>query len=456
MRGTPFLRRLAGPAIACATMLSLAIGTSAQGITPHTVQASSIIHPKYTLAGKTTDATKFACQSASASPRCYTPQQIRKAYQTQSLINDGITGKGRTIVIVDAYQSPTIREDLATFDKLFGLPDPEMTIYGPDSFTLFDQNDPNMVGWAGEITLDVEWAHAIAPDAKIALVLAKSNEDTDILHATQYAIEQNLGDVISMSFGEAEACIDPTLLKAEHALFQQATSKHITLIASSGDQGAAQVNCMGIDWMQSASSPANDPLVMGVGGTSLNANQNTGKYISETTWNDAYGASGGGFSTIYKTPTYQQDVSNINKRRGVPDVAYAGDVNGGVLTVWSTSGLGPNLVFVFGGTSAGAPQWAGITALADQMAHKRLGFLNSAIYRIGKSDDYSAAFHDVRTGNNTYVGVNANNQQVTVPGYNATRGWDAVTGWGSPNVANLIPLLIDYHRNNDDANAASW
>ncbi|HYX51645.1 MAG TPA: S53 family peptidase, partial [Ktedonobacteraceae bacterium] len=281
----------------------------------------------------------------------------------------------------------------------------------------------------------------------IDLVLAKSSNDPDILSATKFAVENNLGSVISQSFGEGESCADPNLLVAEHQLFKEATAKHITLFASSGDFGAAQPTCDGSSFFLSASTPASDPLVTGVGGTHLAANPQTGKYLGETAWNDSFGASGGGFSVIYPRPNFQQGIVQ-SKQRGVPDVAYNGDVNGGVLAVWSSSGSGANQVFIFGGTSAGSPQWAGIIALGNQLAGHNLGFINKAIYRIGESASYSRAFHDIVIGNNTFVGTTSSGQTVTILGYNTARGWDPVTGWGSPNVARLLPLLID----NDNAN----
>lgn len=151
---------------------------------------------------------------------------------------------------------------------------------------------------------------------------------------------------------------------------------------------------------------------------------------------------------IYPRPDFQQDVVQ-RKQRGVPDVAYNGDVNGGVLVVWSSSGSGKNLVFIFGGTSAGSPQWAGIIALGDQLAGHRLGFLNIAIYKIGESSSYASAFHDIVIGNNTFTGAGTNGKTVTILGFNTSRGWDPVTGWGSPNVAKLLPLLIDNVNAND-------
>lgn len=398
-----------------------------------------------TAAGKPTN-FRFKCQAGNAPVRCYGPQQIRNAYNIQSVLNEGITGQGRTLVIIDAYQSPTIGHDLATFNAVFGLSNSTLNIIAPDGLTPFNPNDPNQVGWAGEITLDVEWSHVVAPSATIDLVLAKSSNDPDILSATKYAVENNLGSVISQSFGEGETCADPNLLQAEHQLFKEATAKHITLFASSGDSGAAQPTCDGSSYFLSASTPASDPFVTGVGGTHLAANPQTGKYLGETAWNDSFGASGGGFSVIYPRPNFQKNILQ-RKQRGVPDVAYNGDVNGGVLAVWSSSGSGANQVFIFGGTSAGSPQWSGIITLGNQLAGHRLGFINKAIYRIGESASYSRAFHDIVIGNNTFVGTTSSGGTVTILGYNTEPGWDPVTGWGSPNVARLLPLLID----NDNA-----
>jgi len=360
------------------------------------------------------------------------------------VLNAGITGKGRTIVIVDAFQSPTILHDLQLFDTLFGLNDPTLKIVAPDGLTPFDQNDPNQTGWAGEISLDVEWAHAVAPDATITLVLAKSNNDEDILSATRYAVKHNLGDVISQSFGEGETCVDPKILKQQHQVFLEATLKGITLFASAGDQGAAQPTCDGNSFFLSASSPATDPFVTSVGGTQLFADGTTGAYQSEVVWNEPQfeAAGGGGFSTIYHKPFYQLGTNGIGRFRGGPDVSYNAAINGGVLAVWSSSGLGQDLVFRFGGTSAGAPQWAGIVALANQKLHRRVGFLNAAFYLIGHSKKlYSQAFHDITQGNISFTGTDVDGNSVSVTGYDAGAGWDAATGWGAPKVAGLLSLL---------------
>ncbi len=238
--------------------------------------------------------------------------------------------------------------------------------------------------------------------------------------------------------------MDPTVQQENHRLFYQAALEGISVFASSGDSGAAQPTCDGNSYFLSASTPASDPLVTGVGGTSLTADLSTGQYESETTWNepDLPAASGGGFSTIYAKPFYQDGTPGIGKYRGVPDVAYNAAVNGGVLGVFSSSGQGADLVFIFGGTSAGSPQWSGITALAAQKAGHSLGFLNPALYVISHNSRlYNYVFHDITTGNNTFTGQDVNGNPVTIQGYSADIGWDATTGLGSPDVAHLLSLL---------------
>jgi subtilase family serine protease len=403
------------------------------------------ISPEYLSAGNQigTGDVKFTCQTPGAAVRCYEPKQIRRAYSIQPLLNQGFTGKGRTIVIIDAFQSPTIVNDLHLFDKTFGLENPALNIIAPFGLTPFNPNDPNQVGWSAEITLDVEWSHAIAPDATIDLVLALSNNDQDIFNVTKYAVDHNLGDVLSQSFGEAETCANPQLLEQEHQLFEEARDKGISVFASSGDEGAAQPTCDGSTFFLSASTPASDPLVTSVGGTYLNANPKSGQYIGEAAWNDSFGASGGGFSTIYARPSYQNGFFS-HSGRGVPDVSYDADVNGGVLVAWSESGQGANLFFIFGGTSSGSPQWAALTALADQFAQQRLGWLNPSLYNIGRNPSlYAACFHDIRVGDNTFTGAGSNGKQVTIQGYNTLVGWDAVTGLGTPIANVLVKTLAD-------------
>jgi subtilase family serine protease len=287
------------------------------------------------------------------------------------------------------------------------------------------------MGWAVEIALDVEWAHAVAPGADIKLVLAKSDQDVDLLSATRYAIDHDLGDVISQSFAEAESAADPELLRQEHAVFERAASRGITLVAGSGDFGATNLLGDGsLATAPAAATPASDPDVTAVGGTQLTIDPASGAWVRETAWNDVLGrkpgASGGGFSSIYRRPGYQAPFIEGNQSRGLPDVSYSASAFGATMIV-----LNGRMGAVFG-TSGGVPQWAGIDALARQLAGHRQSQLNIRLYHLAKSDAYGDAFHDITTGNNSFAGVT---------GFEAGPGWDAVTGLGTPDVAKLVPLL---------------
>jgi len=417
----------------------------------------------------------FTCQVGApfASPpgsQCYDPYQMRHAYQVDSLISAGYDGTGHTIVIVDAFQNPNLVSQVAFYNTFYGLPPTNLTQIAPDGLTPFVPGDPNMTGWAEEISLDVEWAHNIAPGANIVLVLAKTNQDSDILSALKYAVDNNLGDVISMSFGESESCVSaPADIAAYHNVFVAATQKNITLFASSGDQGAALPTCDGNSWSKAASHPAVDPLVTAVGGTELRAadycltqlgcNPNThplpGTYQSEIAWNEgsfgdfanffpATEATGGGFSVLFGEPPYQQGTAGLHggKQRGEPDVAYNGAILHGVLTYLNIPGVTPGF-YRFGGTSCGAPQWSAIAAIMNQKAGHREGFLNAGIYLTGtNSTQYSASFHDITMGNNSAVEFDSTNSPVVVTGFSAGTGWDATTGLGSPIGSGVVDYLI--------------
>jgi subtilase family serine protease len=364
---------------------------------------------------------------------CFRPETIRAAFGIKPVLDQGITGKGVTIVVIGAFRQPALESDLAMFDNAWTQPQaPSPPVAGKPRVITMDGTppfDPNPKGvqfpFSLEQSIDVEWAHAIAPDASIVVVEAKSEQDVDLVAATKYAVDHNLGDIISQSFGEAEMCAAPAVLEEQHAVFQKASELGMTIFASSGDQGAARHACDGPGFVLSASTPASDPLVTAVGGTHLVAGKD-GVYQTETAWNiPDKAASGGGFSTLFRRPGWQAPFQKDNKARGVPDVAYAAE---SFVAFWNTHGV------VVAGTSAGPPQWAGIIALADQAAGHRLGSINKTLYHIGKSDAYSTAFNDITSGNNSIMGI---------AGFEAAPGWDAVTGLGTPQVANLIPLLVD-------------
>lgn len=467
---------LALTAIPAAAANTLQVARAHRVASPFTVKGPKAI-PSGNILGKNSDI--FTCQLGLTPPFvCYDPYQIRHAYNIDTLIANGLTGKGKTIVIVDAFQSPNIVDELNVFDETFDLPGlnglgaaPDHSLgtfkqVAPDGLTPFDSTDGNMIGWAEEISLDVEWAHAIAPGANITLVLAKSNEDTDILSATQYAVDHHLGDVISQSFGENESCVDSSLLAAQHKLFVKATLKHITLLASSGDEGAAQGTCDGTSFVRAASSPASDPLVTAVGGTELHAadyclpdlecdptaNPAPGTYRGEIAWNEGdlgFGATGGGFSVLYRTPFYQLGSVSLRKGRGVPDVSYDAAVAHGVLTYLDIPGVDPG-IYLFGGTSAGSPQWAGIVAIAGQKARRSLGFINGTLYLFSAfQKTYSAQFHDVTSGDNSILEEDADGNPVPITGFNAGTKWDATTGLGSPKADQLVNFLTLFTSDSD-------
>jgi len=424
----PIIRFISYACFCLVALFAAASQTLAAG-SHHSVSPFLVRGPQATLSGQSTPQYGlFTCQvglSSIPGRQCYDPYQMRHAYGIDTLISQGFDGTGHTIVIVDAFQNPNLVSQIDHYNTFYGLPPTNLTQIAPDGLTPFVPGDPNMTGWAEEISLDVEWAHNIAPGANIFLVLAKTNNDADILSAVSYAITNSLGDVVSMSFGENESCVDPAILAAYHDLFVAAAQKGITLFASSGDQGASQQTCDGNSWTQAASSPASDPLAVAVGGTELRAadyclpvlgcdpaaHPVPGTWLSEIVWNEgptgdfqaffgATEATGGGFSVLFDVPSWQQSTLPGGKQRGVPDVAYNAAILHGVLTYLNIPGVIPGF-YTFGGTSCGSPQWSAMLAIANQKAGGRLGFLSKAIYNIGKvSKKAQASFHDITQGNN--------------------------------------------------------
>ena len=272
-----------------------------------------------------------------------------------------------------------------------------------------------------------------APGANIVLALAPSNNDSDILNTTTYVVDHNVGDVISQSFGEAEACMDPTLLSEQHALFAKAVRKGITLFASSGDSGASQPSCdpNSTAALFAASTPASDPNVTGVGGTTLTADPSTGAYQSETAWTEPIfgcnppalaatdvNCSGGGFSSIYARPFYQSALQK-NRARGVPDVAYNAGVSGGVLNFSATINVAEGLpadaqVFWIIGAARAQARRSGRVWPRTPTSSVGTGWatFNPALYAIAQAKKlYAAALHDITIGNNDVAEIGG--------GYNA-------------------------------------
>ncbi len=434
---------LASSALALGTTFAAGSAASAAG-----TDGSDIVYTVHPLTKQFSTGTKPGALPtpsqcvAGIGLACYTPALIRKAYD----VPDGWTGKGQRIVIVDAYGSPTVRGDLDVFSQTFGLPKADLNVYYPagrPQTSTAHRGQP--LSWAGETSLDVQWAHAIAPDATINLVVAPNNYGNALNVAVKYAVDHDLGDVLSMSYGADEAAIkgkgNNLQLQQSHANFAAAAAKGISLFASSGDDGASNGGPA-----LAAGYPASDPLVTAVGGTNLFASD-SGAYEGETVWGDEascavhqpfgctlgpIGATGGAPSTIFPAPAYQAGV-NGNAMRTTSDVSYNASVYTSVF-VYEGFNANPddNGFYFYGGTSSGSPQWAAIGALADQQAGHRLGTLNPALYAIGTGATHALAFHDVTSGNNAWQG----------PGLDAKAGYDDPTGLGSPDVSNLVGQLV--------------
>jgi subtilase family serine protease len=376
---------------------------------------------------------------------CYEPAQFQAAYDLAPLAAKGDNGKGATIVIVDPLGSPTIKSDLATFDAGFKLPaPPSFKIITPDG--PITSSDPR---WALETSLDVEYAHAIAPGANILLVETTVAETEgaagfpQIAQAENYVIKNEKalgithGVVISQSFGTAEQTFGSnfkTEIPKYRSAFVAAQSAHVTVLAASGDLGVsdcANVGCSSVYTKRVNSWPSSDPLVTSVGGLQLSIS--TSSPYTQTAppvvWNDSFpGAGGGGDSAVFSIPSFQKPVANVvGKWRGTPDVSMsASAATGGAEIYESAHGWVPA-----GGTDEATPEFAGIVAIADQVAGKGLGDLNAALY--GMNSAHAKGIVDVVSGNNSFNGVT---------GYTAGAGYDMASGIGTVNAANFVPELV--------------
>jgi subtilase family serine protease len=385
---------------------------------------------------------------------CYQPAQLVKAYDLAPLFGHGVDGRGQTIAIVDAFGSPTIANDLHVFDTTFGLPDPpNLKIIAPaGAIPAFDVNNSDMTGWAEETTLDVEWAHVFAPGAKILLVETPVSETEgvtgfpEIVKAENYVIDHNLADVISQSFGATENTFPSksSLLNLRSA-FLNAAFHHVTVLGASGDAGATdyQLNLNDLYTHRVNSWPSSDPLVTSIGGTQLTLDDAGNRLAPDVVWNDGFGAGGGGVSSVFSRPDFQDSVRKVvDGRRGTPDISLSAAVDGAVVFYYSflPGHVGYHLV---GGTSESSPEFAGIVALADQVAHHRLGVINGRLYDLLQG--HSHGIVDVTTGNNTFGPfVNSDNVTYTVVGYEAGRGYDLASGIGTFDAARFVPELAGH------------
>jgi subtilase family serine protease len=384
--------------------------------------------PTGALAIPAVTASPIATTLRTTSTGPFTPAQIRSIYGFDKL---SLNGAGTTIAIVDAYDDPTLVQDLHVFDQKFGLPDPSVSI----AKEIDDNGNPPRAdkGWSTETALDVEWAHAIAPGANILLCQATDNNTDNLMFMANYARNAPGVSVVSMSFGSTEfertwnpsSWFDENQTDYDSGVFTTPQGhRPVSFVASAGDVGSL------------VAYPSTSPNVLAVGGTVITAfeslttvkkattagvsatpfvsvgptNFQPMSYDTETAWSNG----GGGFSGVESRPAYQNGF-NSNSMRSVPDVAYAAtgfwafdSADGG----WET----------VSGTSCGAPQWAGLIALVNQgranLGGDTLANTMSDIYRMPSSD-----FHDITTGSTGF--------------FHSTVGFDQTTGRGTP-VANLL------------------
>lgn len=355
------------------------------------------------------DLVEFSKAAAGSIGGGLTPAEIRAAYGFNNVSFGSTTanGAGQTIAIVDAYNDPNIASDLATFDAQFG-------IAAPASLKVVNQSGGSNLpgtsstgGWEVETSLDVEWAHAIAPGANILLVEANDDSDNNLFAAVNYAREQAGVSVISMSWGSDDSASNAAGDQALAAQYLVTPSGHqgITFVAASGDTGVPTF-------------PSTSPNVLAVGGTDLNVTS-SGTIISETAWTPqkiggtTYSGGGG--------------VSQEFPGRKVPDVAY----NAGVGYDIYDSFTGGGGWITVGGTSAGSPQWAGLVAIADQgRALADQSTLNGATQTIAALYAAESDFNDITTGSTQFESAGV--------------GYDLATGLGSPKANLIIPYLASY------------
>jgi uncharacterized delta-60 repeat protein len=388
------------------SQLDLSLAPAPHSATPGYV----LIDPNPTLS-----AANGLAPFATSAPLGMSPAQLRHSYGIDHIEFGSVSGDGtgQTIAIIDAYDDPTAASDLHAFDLQFGLPDPPIfSKVNQQGGTALPATDPAGKGgdWELEESLDIEWAHAMAPAANIVLVEANSPYDADLIDAAVGWARSAPGvSAVSMSFGEAE---DSSQIGLNPLFTTPSGHGGVTFLASTGDNAAP------------GGYPAYSPNVVAVGGTTLHADS-SGNILSEIGWSE----SGGGISAYQSQPAYQKGaVTQTSAYRATPDVAFDADPNTGV-AVYDSYDFGSITPWQqVGGTSLSAPAWAGLIAIADQgRALSGATSLDGPTQTLPRLYSMPASnFHDITSGNN---------------GFTAGPGYDLVTGRGSPVADTLVSYL---------------
>ena len=378
----------------------------------------------------------------------YTPAQIRAAYSLNPLLRKGINGRGQSIVIVDSFGSPTIRHDLKVFDRQFRLPPPRslMIIHPAGAIPAF-RATATRIGWAEETTLDVEWAHVMAPRARIVLVETPVSENEgrsgfpQIVTAEKYVMAHKLGGVISQSFGATEETFPKGTLRPLRGAYLEAAqpAHNVTVVSASGDAGATDYRSdMRTFYTRRVTSwPASDPLVTAVGGLNLRLDKLGRRRAPDRVWNDpGPSAGGGGKSVIFGRPKFQNaEAAIVGGHRGVPDISMSASCSHPVDIYQSFTGGSWQIIC---GTSEATPLFAGVIALADQVAGRSLGPINADLYKMASTG--KSGIVDITRGNNT-VTFEQNGTTYTVHGWDAVLGYDLSSGLGTINASVFVPKL---------------
>jgi subtilase family serine protease len=417
-------------------------------------------------------------------PSCYTPAFLKQAYGFP--VGPGApTGAGQTIVIVVAYGSPTVQSDLAVFDARNGLPPANLTIRTQRTDVPGTGGSGATFVWAQETATDVEYAHAMAPGARIVLAVADTDDTQNMLQIETEVLPRYPGAIVTQSFtgDETGPASDPAFGPFARLLWAGTLLSGGTVLASGGDAGASNGTEIesffipGLTPSAMAVYPASDPLVLGVGGTEGNPYPGglwqSGGYGGEQVWNEPFapGAGGGAPSVLFPAPPWQQGLTQFSTRT-TPDVSYNAAINGGVVVVLSCApdasgqviagcdASHPHSVLI-GGTSAGAPQWAGIIALANEVRDRQhkppVGYVSPALYGLAANPgSYARDFHDITVGNNT-LDLSVFGLPPSAFGFSATPGFDIPTGLGTPQVSGLLGDLaaLPAVQRNDDVDCSN-